>query len=139
MILSDKVYLPDQMADYSACTQHFVPTLSARISLLIPFVTPWVRKTGLSCRSPTRPQEPRVHYRSSQKSMDKSVLSGSRRQYYMNTFYRISKYLKSTPGKGMLFEPHSHLDVERYTDSYWAGPLDDRRFTSGYCTFVGGN
>ena len=31
------------------------------------------------------------------------------------------------------------LQVECYTDVDWAGSLDDRRSTSGYCTFVGGN
>ena len=38
-----------------------------------------------------------------------------------------------------MFEKNSHLQVEVYTDADWAGSLTDRRLTSGYCTFVGGN
>ena len=49
------------------------------------------------------------------------------------------KYLKGSPGKGLLFEKNSHLKVEVYTDANWAGSLTDRRLTSSYCTFVGGN
>ncbi|XP_024023217.1 uncharacterized protein LOC112092135 [Morus notabilis] len=32
-----------------------------------------------------------------------------------------------------------HLQIEVYTDADWAGSSTDRRSTSGYCTFVGGN
>ena len=31
------------------------------------------------------------------------------------------------------------LQVEGFTDADWAGSLDDRRSTSGYCTYIGGN
>ncbi|KAL5564490.1 hypothetical protein UlMin_027654 [Ulmus minor] len=34
---------------------------------------------------------------------------------------------------------HNHLKVEGYTDADWAGSADNRRSTSGYFTFVGGN
>ncbi|KAA3478668.1 Retrovirus-related Pol polyprotein from transposon TNT 1-94 [Gossypium australe] len=37
------------------------------------------------------------------------------------------------------FSKHSHLQIEAFTDADWVGSLDDRRFTSGYCTLVGGN
>jgi hypothetical protein len=47
--------------------------------------------------------------------------------------------LKSSPGKGLLFSPHDHLKIEAYTDVDWIGLITDRRSTSGYCTFVGGN
>ena len=48
-------------------------------------------------------------------------------------------YLKIAPGKGLLFSNHNHLNVEGYTNIDWARSLDDRRSTSGYHTFVGGN
>ncbi|KAK3005339.1 hypothetical protein RJ639_015952 [Escallonia herrerae] len=34
---------------------------------------------------------------------------------------------------------HHHLDIDGYTDADWAGNATDRRSTSGYFTFVGGN
>jgi len=57
----------------------------------------------------------------------------------MDVVERILRYLKSTPGKGILFSNHGNLKVEGYTDADWAGSKDDRRSTSGYFTFVGGN
>jgi hypothetical protein len=47
--------------------------------------------------------------------------------------------LKGTPGKGLWFRKNQHLDVEGYCDADWASSVDDRRSTSGYCVFVGGN
>ncbi|XP_059639648.1 uncharacterized mitochondrial protein AtMg00810-like [Cornus florida] len=52
---------------------------------------------------------------------------------------RILRYLKGSPGKGLMFKKQGHLQVEVYTDADWAGSIVDRRSTSGYCTFVGGN
>ncbi|CAL5375989.1 unnamed protein product [Camellia sinensis] len=43
------------------------------------------------------------------------------------------------PGKGLYFSKYDHLHVEAYIDADWAGSVTDRRLTSGYCTFVGGN
>ena len=61
------------------------------------------------------------------------------RHCHMETVYRILRYLKSAPGKGLLFAPHGHMRVEAFSDSDWAGSIEDRRSTSGYCSFVGGN
>jgi hypothetical protein len=63
----------------------------------------------------------------------------SPRESHMEVVYRILRYLKSSPGKGLLFSRHDHLKIEAYTDADWAGSIMDRRSTSGYCTFVGGN
>lgn len=57
----------------------------------------------------------------------------------MDAVERILRYLKSTPEKGILFSNHGNLKVEGYTDADQAGSKDDRRSTSGYFTFVGGN
>ncbi|CAL5358524.1 unnamed protein product [Camellia sinensis] len=61
------------------------------------------------------------------------------RATHLEAVMRILRYLKSSPGKGLYFSKHSHLNVEAYTDADWAGLVTDRRSTSGYCTFVGGN
>ena len=48
-------------------------------------------------------------------------------------------YLKGAPGGGILYSNHVHNRVECFTDGDWAGSKEDRRSTSGYCVFVGGN
>ena len=52
---------------------------------------------------------------------------------------RILRYIKSAPGKGLLFEDQGHEHIIGYTDADWAGSPSDRRSTSGYCVLVGGN
>ncbi|RVW43917.1 Retrovirus-related Pol polyprotein from transposon RE1 [Vitis vinifera] len=44
-----------------------------------------------------------------------------------------------TPGQGVLYENRGHTQVVGYTDADWAGSPTDRRSTSGYCVFIGGN
>ncbi|BFG20722.1 hypothetical protein CerSpe_069960 [Prunus speciosa] len=58
---------------------------------------------------------------------------------HMNAVTRIMRYLKAAPAKGLIFSKHTHMDPEGYTDADWAGSITDRRSTSGYFTFVGGN
>jgi len=58
---------------------------------------------------------------------------------HMDAAMRIIRYLKSAPVKGLMFSKHNHLDIDGYTDADWAGSVTDRRSTSGYITFVGGN
>ncbi|CAN6687056.1 unnamed protein product [Malus baccata var. baccata] len=58
---------------------------------------------------------------------------------HMEAVMRILAYLKSAPGKGVLYESHGHMRIEGFTDADWAGDVTDRRSTSGYFTFVGGN
>ncbi|RVW62389.1 Retrovirus-related Pol polyprotein from transposon RE1 [Vitis vinifera] len=61
-------------------------------------------------------------------------------EQHMNAVMRILRYLKNAPGKGILFAKNvNHQSIEVYTDADWAGAVDDRRSTSGYFTFVGGN
>ncbi|CAL9025768.1 unnamed protein product, partial [Prunus brigantina] len=56
-----------------------------------------------------------------------------------NAVDRILRYLKLAPGKGLIFSKNRDLEVVGYTDADWAGSITDRRSTSGYFTFVGGN
>jgi hypothetical protein len=50
----------------------------------------------------------------------------------MDAVQRILRYLKGTPGKGLLFRNNGHLTIDGYSDADWASCLDDRRSTSGY-------
>jgi hypothetical protein len=43
----------------------------------------------------------------------------------MEAVYRIFCYLKSSPGKGLMFSRHDHLKIEAYTDADWAGTIMD--------------
>ncbi|PON86640.1 hypothetical protein TorRG33x02_175760 [Trema orientale] len=55
---------------------------------------------------------------------------------HLNVVYRILKYLKMTPGKGLFFKKTFDKSIELYSDADWAGSVTDRRSTFEYCTFV---
>ncbi|XP_045789477.1 uncharacterized mitochondrial protein AtMg00810-like [Trifolium pratense] len=52
---------------------------------------------------------------------------------------RILRYIKGSPGRGIVYENRGHNNVVAYTDADWAGCPSDRRSTSGYCVLIGGN
>ena len=58
---------------------------------------------------------------------------------HMEAVNRILRYLKMTPGKGLLYKKNDTRDVEIFSDADWAGDMLDRRSTSGYCSYVWGN
>jgi hypothetical protein len=58
---------------------------------------------------------------------------------HLEVVYQILRYLKGTPSKGLRFRANCHLNLEGYCDVDWASSRDDRRSTSEYCVFVGGN
>ncbi|KAJ4703138.1 Retrovirus-related Pol polyprotein from transposon TNT 1-94 [Melia azedarach] len=58
---------------------------------------------------------------------------------HMEAVFRILRYLKMTPGKGLFFKKTTSRKIEIFTDADWAGSVIDRRSTSGYCTYVWGN
>ncbi|XP_058741436.1 secreted RxLR effector protein 161-like [Vicia villosa] len=55
---------------------------------------------------------------------------------HLEAVYRILRYLKGKPGKGLHFKKTSERNVSIFTDADWAGSVTDRRSTSGYCTYV---
>ena len=63
----------------------------------------------------------------------------SPRQTHIDVVLRVVRYLKSALGKGLFFAKHGHIQVEVYIDADWAGSVTDRRSTTWYCSFVGGN
>ncbi|GMI96958.1 hypothetical protein HRI_003365100 [Hibiscus trionum] len=61
------------------------------------------------------------------------------REKHLEAAYRILRYLKGTPCKGLHFKKDVNRSIEVYTDADWAGVVNDRRSTSGYCSYVWGN
>jgi Reverse transcriptase (RNA-dependent DNA polymerase) len=61
------------------------------------------------------------------------------REGHMDVVYQILRYLKNAPGKGLIFRKNGHLNIEGYCDSDRASCSDDRKSTSEYCMFIGGN
>ncbi|XP_057505369.1 uncharacterized mitochondrial protein AtMg00810-like [Actinidia eriantha] len=60
-------------------------------------------------------------------------------QCHLDAANRVLKYLKGPPGRGLMFRKQATRNVEVFVDADWAGCLNDRRSTSGYCSFVFGN
>ena len=52
---------------------------------------------------------------------------------------QILCYLKGASGRGILYGNHGHNRLEYLMDADWVRSKEDRRSTSGYCVFVGGN
>ncbi|RDX71963.1 hypothetical protein CR513_48619, partial [Mucuna pruriens] len=61
------------------------------------------------------------------------------RERHLQAVERILQYLKASLGKGLLFRKEGILSMEIYTNTNYAGSIMDRRSTSGYCMFLGGN
>jgi len=52
---------------------------------------------------------------------------------------RILRYLKGSASRGIVMTNHGHTQITGYSDSDWAGNAIDRKSTTGFCMFVGGN
>lgn len=60
-------------------------------------------------------------------------------EIHMEAVMRILRYLKSTPGMGLMFKKQSSREIQVFSDADWAGSKTDSRSTSGMCSFVWGN
>ena len=57
----------------------------------------------------------------------------------MDAVYRVLRYLKFSPGKGLFFGRNNDYEIVGYTDADWVEDQTDRKSTSGYFMFVGKN
>jgi hypothetical protein len=58
---------------------------------------------------------------------------------HMKLVSQVMRYLKSMPGKGILMKNQGHIDLVGYIDAYRSGSPLDRKSTTGFCIFIGGN
>ncbi|XP_038994318.1 uncharacterized mitochondrial protein AtMg00810-like [Hibiscus syriacus] len=61
------------------------------------------------------------------------------REEYLEAVNRIFRYLKMTPGHGLIFRKHEDRTIKSFSDSSCVRELTDRRSITGYCSFVWGN
>ncbi|KAF5815624.1 putative RNA-directed DNA polymerase [Helianthus annuus] len=52
---------------------------------------------------------------------------------------RLLRYLKSSPGKGIMFKKSADFSLTCYADSDWAKCLVSRKSVTGFCVFLGSN
>ncbi|KAL9256712.1 Retrovirus-related Pol polyprotein from transposon RE1-like protein [Drosera capensis] len=61
------------------------------------------------------------------------------RKSHLTVVEHVFRYLKKSPGQDLIYRPTAILSLTAYTDADYVGYPDDRRSTSGYCTYFGEN
>lgn len=56
---------------------------------------------------------------------------------HLEAVHKILRYLKHTPGQGLLLPSKGTLQLRAYCDADWARCRDTRRSVTGYCIFLG--
>lgn len=59
------------------------------------------------------------------------------RQPHLEAAYKVLRYIKQTPGQGILLPATGTLQLRAYCDADWARCKDTRRSVTGYCILLG--
>jgi len=63
----------------------------------------------------------------------------SPKRRYLEVAYHILRYLKETPGKGLLFKKSKNKGINAFVDANWADSIENSISKSGFCTKLWGN
>ncbi|KAJ0480451.1 putative RNA-directed DNA polymerase [Helianthus annuus] len=58
-------------------------------------------------------------------------------EVHLQIALRLLRYLKSSPGSGLLFRKGEKLDLVGFVDSDWAKCLSTRKSVTGFCIYLG--
>ncbi|KAJ0852480.1 putative RNA-directed DNA polymerase [Helianthus annuus] len=61
----------------------------------------------------------------------------SPKEVHLNLALRLLRYLKKSPGKGLIFKKSINLELIGFADSDWAKCLTTRKSVTGFCIFLG--
>jgi len=61
------------------------------------------------------------------------------KETHLQASLRIVQYLKGSLGREVLFKRNKSVSLEAYADADYARSVVDKRSTTIYCTFLGGN
>ena len=61
------------------------------------------------------------------------------KESYLTVVKRIIQYINGTPNYGLWYSKDSNACLVDYSDTDWAGSVDDRKSTSGGCFYLGNN
>ncbi|RVW80474.1 Retrovirus-related Pol polyprotein from transposon RE2 [Vitis vinifera] len=60
-------------------------------------------------------------------------------QHHWSACKRLLRYVSGTHTLGLSFRPTARFTLEGFLDADWVCNVDERRSTTGYCVFLGGN
>ncbi|KAM6555738.1 hypothetical protein CsatB_002757 [Cannabis sativa] len=66
-----------------------------------------------------------------------SQFMSSPRTPHMQAVHHLLRYLKGSPGQGLLYNSNSSLHLRGFSDSDWAACPTTRRSVTGFCIFIG--
>ena len=58
-------------------------------------------------------------------------------QYDLKLAFRVLRYLKGSPRKGVFYKPGDKFELTAFVDSDWAKCTGTRRSVTGYAVFLG--
>lgn len=59
------------------------------------------------------------------------------RQLHLQAIHHLLRYIKGSPGKGLLFSAESTLSLSAYVNADWGSCTSTRKSTTGFCVYLG--